>query len=171
MALVKIISGAINSGKTTTAEKVVVEYRSRGLKTAGFLSVSEGDKESYYFMDLSSGKRIKSVSAEIPFGEQGWIRYEFSRFYFSTTAFEFANALIRRAAEAKGPDIPDIVFIDEIGPLELAGGGCIEELKKLMHVFDGVVCIVIRESLVEAFSSRLQIDLQKTEIIRVMPSN
>ena len=171
MALVKIISGAVNCGKTTTAEKLEKECRSRGLKTAGFLSVSDDKKDCYFFRDLSSGTEVLSVSAEKPAGEPGWSRYDFSRFYFSDSAFEFANSLIRKTAEAEPDDAPDVIFIDEMGPLELSGGGLINEIINLLNVFTGTVFLVIRENLVESLSDMLGIDPGTAVIIRTMPSN
>lgn len=169
MAIVKIISGIQNSGKTTLAADMVRKYRQQGYTAAGFLSDAEynaGEKDTYYFRDLITGKREKSVCSSIPAGELFWVKYEFSRFYFSDRAFDFARKLLSDAADASKNDQPDYLFVDELGPLELTGKGLFEPVKQLVNCYQGTLCLVIRESLIEALSEKLCLKADDVEIIK-----
>lgn len=159
MALVKIISGEKNSGKTSLASKLVMEYGSRGKRVAGFLSVSESKaKDSYFFKNIETEELFKAVAEIPPSGDDGWRLYDFSKFYFSDSAFTAANSILEKVMDDKGDDDskkPGIVVIDEIGPLELSGRGFLYSVQRLIREFSGTIIIVIRESLVNEFINRL----------------
>ena len=66
------------------------------------------------------------------------------RFRFRAEAFAWANARLRGAAEAgKG-----LVAIDEIGPLELDGGGLRGGLTAVLERPRGTAVLVVRDAMV-----------------------
>ncbi|MDC7227328.1 MAG: nucleoside-triphosphatase [Spirochaetales bacterium] len=156
MALVKIISGAKDAGKTKTAAAIVEDLKRQGKRVAGFLSVAETvSKNSYFLVNIESGERMKAVSMIKPAGGDCWIQYNFSRFWFSETAFTAAGRLIDEIAVSSQDHFPDAVFIDEIGPLELSGKGFMNPLKRLLKDYNGIVFLAVRESLVDVIISEL----------------
>lgn len=165
MALVKIICGGKNSGKTTLAVKLAESYRKKGIKPAGILSVSDDkNKKLYHFLDLSTGDKIPAVS-ELPLNDNdGWKKRDFSRFYFSDSAFEASNRILELTLNDGTAGAAELVFVDELGPLELSGSGNFKSVKKLLRELNGTLILVIRETLVEKFTAKLEID--HFEIIR-----
>ncbi len=171
MALVKIITGGFNCGKTTTAEKLMEEYTAEGQRAAGFIAEAEytnGEKNTYYIRDISTGRRELAVCLEPPQdcrpGE--WKKHDFSRFYFSEGAFIFAAEILEGAVGA------DFVMIDELGPLELGGGGSFYAVKRLIDNYEGTIILVIREKILEEMVVLLGLNIEEVEIINpeAMPS-
>ncbi len=169
MALVKIITGENDSGKTTAAEKIIADCTAAGQRAAGFISEAEyfeGKKDAYFIRDITTGRRVAAVSAVNP-GNSGWRKYDFSRFWFSDQAFAFSAEIIKGIiSDCKSGAGPDLVIVDELGPLELAGQGHFHPVYGLLRNFDNAVCLVIRETVVEEILDKLFVDIKKTEFIR-----
>ncbi|MBI9105829.1 MAG: hypothetical protein JEZ04_03735 [Spirochaetales bacterium] len=172
MALVKIITGETNSGKTTMALRLEAEYRKRGQRTAGFIAEAEYEddrKSSYYLRNIEDGSRMISVTENpgsvLP-GKSGFCRYDFSRFYFYTPSFTYAAERIDEIIGRASGLAPDVVFIDEIGPLELSGQGHSAAVERLLSEFGGSLILVIREDLLDKFLETLNIQTEDIEIIR-----
>jgi nucleoside-triphosphatase THEP1 len=91
----------------------------------------------------------------IPVGTPG---YE-----FLDTGLAFGCGAIRGAA-AQGVDA---LFIDEIGPLEMGGGGLWEALEEALAVFSGRLILTVRPSLLDALVARLEAGGDETEIVRL----
>ncbi len=109
-----VVTGPIGSGKTQAVSALADDLRGQGLKVGGVVSprVLEGGLTiGYRVRDLSSGEE-RTLCTEEPPG------IRFRRFYFCPRSLEFANQAIRRASEEA-----DLVVVDEVGPLELAGNG------------------------------------------------
>lgn len=169
MALVKIITGAYNSGKTTTAEKLLKKYLHAGQRAAGWISEAEytdGKKDSYYIRDITTGRRELAVSALKP--ESGrWVHFDFSRFYFSEDAFDLMNAVINGQVLTAEPDSrPDAVFIDELGPLELSGRGAFPAVERLLKNYNGTVYLVVRQQILDHMTEKLGLKSNDLHIIK-----
>ena len=132
------------------------ELREQGIALSGYLSVSsDKGKDLYYLLDLETGIKTPAVAAVPPAGEPGWVKHDFSRFYFSDEAIIAAVGILARAAENEKIEV---LFVDELGPLELSGHGCLESLRILLKRFDGTVYLVIRKRLLDDFVSVLNLD-------------
>lgn len=172
MALVKVITGGIDRGKTTTARALEVEYRSGGLKTAGFLTDAEfegGRKSCYYMYDIETGRRMTAVSEIAESGEDedtDFRRLGSSRFYFNQRAFDTAAVRIEQISAMVHPLQPDVVFIDELGPLELSGEGHLPAVLRLLDNYEGVVILVIRETILKQMLEKLGLSFDEVEILR-----
>ncbi len=144
MAEVKLITGKINSGKSTFAEAYMIGKQLSGESTAGFLSDAEyveGKKDRYFLRNIRTNTRTLAVSAE---KESDDLKtYGFSRFYFSETAYKNACDVLTAAVSSS------IILIDEIGPLELNGYGFTPALKFLLKTFTGELLLVVRKDALE----------------------
>ena len=111
--MIRIITGPINSGKTT---RLIDEYRKCG-KGDGFASLklmNDGQVEGFDIMRLSTGKRIP-FARKNPDGD--WTECcSYGPYSFSAGAVEYINETTGKLVAEKGT----VIFIDEIGSLELA---------------------------------------------------
>lgn len=131
MVAVSIVTGPIQSGKTTRLARWA---QSRG-HVAGVLSPDGPDGRT--FVDPATGE---SIAMENPDPDEPV--QAIGRFRFRTAAFDWANA--RLLVTAKGPGT---IVIDEVGPLELAGGGLRAGVAAALARSDGRTILVVRETL------------------------
>lgn len=109
-----IVTGAIGAGKTAAVFSLGEELRARGLVVGGVTSprVLVGTSTvGYRVRDVATGEERVLCRDEPP-------GIPFRRFFFSSDGLAFANDALYRAAEWA-----DVVIVDEVGPLELSGGG------------------------------------------------
>ena len=168
MAEIIIITGAVNSGKTSLAEKMYREEIMNGKAVAGFITEAEYTEErktAYYLRNLAGGERVLAVSADKRPGYQKMRQYDFSRYYFNEAAFKKAGRIL--TALTAGDDIrhaAPMVFIDEMGPLEIAGGGFRTSVSELLANFSGTVVIVIRDAVLDEMARSLDISLDEADV-------
>ena len=124
-----ILSGQIESGKTTALEKWAVSRKDvKGILTP----VIEGKR---MFRDIETGRLFRM---EIEGSESdGWI---IGRFVFSRTQFELAQKILFDAGDTMG-----WLVIDEVGPLELLEKGFFKVIKKFVAERKGPTLLVVRE--------------------------
>ena len=145
--MIIILSGPIHSGKTTFLEKSLGRWSSRGLKFGGFLSIAVLNKSGeteYDLLDLKEGRRLPFLRTT---GEPEWQRV--GPFAFVPQAFEVARSLILNA------DPSELLIVDEVGPLELGGGGLWPALMKVTQASVRRSLLVIREEILEDFVGKL----------------
>jgi len=121
-----LLIGDHRQGKTTTCRLMAERGRALGWSIGGVLqpAVYQGaDCVGYDVVDLASDR-----SARLAIVGGGGCEHA-GRFAFLPEGLEFGKAAIRRALHEK----PRIVIIDEVGPLELAGGGWSEQLDELLR--------------------------------------
>ncbi len=140
-----IITGAVDSGKTTLARRMIKDMRRRGLRVEGILTVAEyrkGRKCRYRVLDLADGgeRLLLDEERDLEGGRVG-------RFFFSAEAFDWAGQRLREASLSGA----DALCLDEAGPLELRGGGYGEVLEELFERSRGIILLVVRESVKKAF--------------------
>jgi ubiquinone/menaquinone biosynthesis C-methylase UbiE/nucleoside-triphosphatase THEP1 len=114
------------------------DLQRHGLQVAGVASprvLAAGKTIGYRVRDLATGEE-RPLCLDRPPG------IPFRRFFFSPEGLAFANALIEQAArEAK------VIVVDEVGPLELAGGGFAPGLRAALQSRAFLV-LTVRPSLV-----------------------
>ncbi len=86
--------------------------------------------------NLGSGEERPLCSREPP-------GIPFRRFFFSPQGLEFVNQVLTRAAAEA-----EVIVVDEVGPLELGGGGFAPGLRALLRSRAFLV-LTVRPSLVE----------------------
>lgn len=131
MAQCIILSGEIQSGKTTALQKWLA-----GKKAAGILSpIVHGERMLY---DIQQDQYI---SFQSPISTPETIAV--GRYHFYKKAFERANEILQQKTNA------DWLIVDEIGPLELKEQGFFPALKNIMDDPSINLLVVVRTSLVE----------------------
>ena len=141
--MIIVVTGDIGIGKTTVCRKLIEILRNEGHTCGGILTYKTADKV-IIIEDIQSGE--KEVLASI---KNVYLGPRTPKYFFNPKAIEFGIRAIDRGSSS------DILFGDEIGYLELRGGGFIEilELIKAEKVKDSI--LVIRKELHSAFSARL----------------
>ncbi|MGQ9615652.1 MAG: nucleoside-triphosphatase [Spirochaetota bacterium] len=134
-----VITGAVGVGKTSVCEKVAVLLKGQGISCGGIITPKATD-EGIIIIDLMSGRReILAAVVDIYRGPR------IGRYYFNPTGIAFGIDAIERAKNT------DVIFIDEVGPLELSGGGFAKALGLLRYGKLRNSVMVIREYLLDIF--------------------
>jgi nucleoside-triphosphatase THEP1 len=120
-----IITGNINSGKTTMMEKLYENEKTKGKSPIGIIArgVFRGKaKVGFDVVNLSTGNSmpLARIGREIRGG------FSVGKFTFSNEGLEFARKALLNSKYS------DVVFIDEMGPLELEDKGYANCLKTLL---------------------------------------
>lgn len=157
--MVTIITGKINGGKTSRMQTIHSNLK-RG---DGFITpkaFENGQMAGYDIRQLSTGETCPFIrkTGALP---AGWDEaFTYGAFSFSQKALEMAEGIIKTAIE----NGVNPLFMDEIGPVELAGKGFASLLEKgIRSGSDLYICA--RESCVEAVAERYHI--QEVMLIKV----
>ncbi len=157
--LITIITGAINSGKTSEAKNYINtkgEFYScagilaQGIYEKGFCS----HKSGYAVRSIRTGDQrilMSSVSdeANVPVG----------RFFLYPEAMDWAKGQLQEGMRA------EILVVDELGPLELAEKGYYDTVKSLVADYRGELVLVMRDSVIEALCSKLCIKMDMAKVL------
>lgn len=140
---VLLIHGEIGSGKTRRAAAWVESEGLAGRTVAGVLALKS--PAGRQFMDIATGDQ---VPLEHP--AEGEVAIPVGRFQFRQTTFDWA---VQRIEQALGQ--ARSVVIDEVGPLEMRGGGFAPLLDRLERVNPGIQrVLLVRTGLVDAVADR-----------------
>ena len=153
-----LLVGGIEAGKTATGLQLLSLLRQSGIHVGGFLAprVLEGDETvGYSLIDLAS-------NTTHPFAGLGPDGVPAGRFFLS----EEGLALADRAVTSALGQTP-VVFIDEVGKLELRGEGHAASVRRVL-ASDALPVLLVRDELtdevIEAFEidAPILFDVQKT---------
>ncbi len=139
--VVYILTGPQGSGKTTMLQSLVPLVRRHGLTAAGIRApvvMDNGTRAGYNVEDVRTGDmlplcRLGHVNPAATAGPFG----------FDPAGLRFGLDALSLDAVAQR----DIVLLDEIGPLELEGGGWAPALRTLLESYTGQLVLVIRPGL------------------------
>jgi nucleoside-triphosphatase THEP1 len=143
-----ILSGGIGAGKTRAAERLAFDLEARGFTVAGVLSrriLRDQKTVGYTIRDLSTGKEHPFARLEPPGVAVG-------KFFVDEAGLAAA-----RDAIARGAKTAEAVFVDEVGRLELNGGGLAPAVRMVLESTALSVLLVRSEfvdPVVKAFSIR-----------------
>jgi nucleoside-triphosphatase THEP1 len=155
-----VVTGGVNSGKTT----LLNAYCSRldlekGVHFGGvacMVPLPGKAKLDWVLCDLRTGESKLLMSlTEHP----GWEKK--GRFFIDPAVFLWANSCIVQAFVNS-----DCLVFDEIGRLEIEGGGLSPSFFKALREFPGMVIAVIRDTLLEQVANHFTLDLAKAKFIR-----
>ena len=155
--MVNIISGEINSGKTTNLINIFKKTNSGD----GFASIKVYKNNKLYGYNLtrlSNNKTVPFISTTT-FND---VIFKLDRFNFSKRGFNFAKKIINETLHNK-----KTLYIDEIGPLELSKKGFYLSFKTaLKSNVDIYVCI--RSSCIKSVIKEFEIKNYKiiTEVMK-----
>ena len=135
----KIITGAINSGKSTLINSMIDIDESI---YCGF--VSDKDEDGYLLRSLKSGISRRYLSRSTRFNNK------LGRWYFDPSCFDDVYKELSVMESGK-------VYIDEVGRLELQGGG-FDKALKLLAARDIDLVLTARDEFLESIIERYRID-------------
>jgi len=133
---ITIVSGAINSGKTTKIKTLIATYKAANLSIAGFYSEKvfvAKELVGYDLILLSSNEKIPFLRIN-SFGVSNRI----GPYFINKNAFIFTDEELLDSEAS-------IVIMDEIGRLELAGNGFSTLLTHLLAAFKGELILTVRD--------------------------
>jgi nucleoside-triphosphatase THEP1 len=141
--MILVLTGPVHGGKTTLLERSLARWAARGLAPSGFLSIAvtgASGATGYDLLELKTGRRHPYIRRE---GEPDAERI--GPFFFVSSTLDRARSVIREA------DPRELLIVDEVGPLELLGGGLWPALQKSLSR-SGMRCLlVVREEILEDF--------------------
>ena len=130
-----ILTGPIGEGKTTRVAGALPAIRRSGRSVGGILQYGfeeEGRRVGYEVVDLATGERTELCRR--PVAKSGRLE----RPVFLDSGVAAGSAAIRSGARE------DLLVVDEVGPVELAGGGYDPVLRELLPRRRGRTLLVIR---------------------------
>jgi nucleoside-triphosphatase THEP1 len=139
--MILVLTGPVHGGKTTFLERSLARWAARGLTPGGFLSVAvtgAGGATDYDLLELKTSRRHPYLRRE---GEPDAERI--GPFFFVPTTLERARSIIREA------DPRELLIVDEVGPLELQGGGLWTVLQEALARPGVRFLLVVREEILE----------------------
>lgn len=134
-----LLVGGIGSGKTAAGLRLLSLLRSYGIQVGGILAprILRGEETvGYSIIDLSTNATHPFAGLEpsdVPIG----------KFYLSQAGLDLAERTILNALNER-----PVVFIDEIGRLELKGAGHARAIRQLLQS-DSVPVLLVRDTIVE----------------------
>jgi nucleoside-triphosphatase THEP1 len=141
--MIFILTGPVDSGKTTFLKRVIEELKKQKIKMDGFLSeaiVKDKEKIGYDLVDLGVGKSVPFIRKS---GQQDWQRI--GPYFFIPEGLSRAKKIILRSREA------EILVVDEIGPLELSKQGLWDVLEQVIFQRVQEYLFVLRREILEDF--------------------
>ena len=138
--MVLVVAGPVRGGKTTFLEKALPQWAARGLSCRGFLSLAAEDAAGarvYDLVELATGRRHPYLRREgVPGAER------IGPFALVPETLALARSIVRGA----GTD--GLLVVDEVGPLELGGGGLWPDVRVAALRAEGKLLLVAREEIV-----------------------
>jgi molybdopterin-guanine dinucleotide biosynthesis protein A len=141
-----LVVGEPGSGKTSWCREHIDQRRKSGSTVGGILSpaiVKQGQRVGSNAIDLLTGEEVAFARLSHYRSFKG--AEKVGNYTISRNGIIFACDAIKRAVESKC----DLVVVDEVGPLELAGKGLMPAVELALSS-PGNVLIVVRSSLREA---------------------
>ncbi len=155
-----ILSGPINSGKTTYLHRLIAQTAQAGRSLGGITAEAvyeDGRKTGYEVQNVATGERrplVRSGGQGDPGTETvsaGSEVQRVGRFYLLESGLIFAREALQ-AALGK-----ELICLDEIGPLEIKGGGHMPAFKMLLAEYHGTLIVVARKGVVEKLSQMAEV--------------
>ena len=147
-ARVVIVTGSPGSGKTAAVDGAVAVWRRQGRGVVGIVQpgiLQDGRKVGFEVRDLATGAELELARrVGRRRGEHG------TPFAFSRQGLDLAAAALGRAGAG------DILVVDEVGPIELRGGGHMPALRRAMATPGlAAVVLVVRRHLIPSLLAAL----------------
>ncbi len=143
-----ILTGPVQSGKTRFLTGLIAGLDRTKTAVSGFLSPAVYESGRLVGYDLS----VLGGHGAVPYlrrrGEPGWERT--GPYFFIPEALESARLTILKSG------VRDLLVVDEVGPLELGGGGLWDPLEKVLASPARRCLLVVRASCLEALVARLR---------------
>jgi nucleoside-triphosphatase THEP1 len=141
--LIVILKGEIHQGKTTFLIRLTELMQKENIKLAGIISVGAfegGQRSGYTLKFLPDGKEVPLAAST---QKENW--QSFRRFWFNPQALNLGNQFLIQA----GNDPEQWIIIDEVGPMELEGGGWSPAMAYLVGISHPKQLWVVRNTIAE----------------------
>lgn len=136
-----MFTGPKHSGKTTAANRLARQVRSKGFSVSGLLAPAvykDNRLVGFGAVDLRRDKQIDLANRRITTGKSaGWV--------FTEAGLKLGKAALNPSAASSA----DLIIVDEFGPLELEGRGWRKEVDLLLASTNVPVVLVVRQELEE----------------------
>jgi nucleoside-triphosphatase THEP1 len=145
--MIAILTGPLHAGKTTFLRIVIPKLQSGGLQVGGYATPSlwsGGRVEGYDLVDFGAGGRLPFLRRE---GRPSWPKV--GPFLLIPQGLRRAVGIIRRAP------LTGLLAVDEVGRLELQGGGVRKALDMALAVRTGPTLLVVRETILASLLASL----------------
>lgn len=146
-----IITGKKGEGKTTFLLEMVNNFKEKKAETAGILQLGfwENNKRHHFdIIDIKTNQRMELCNIVDNENQQ-----KFGSFYFNNNAFDFG----KKALSTESVTNANIVFIDEVGMLEIQDKGWAESVTNLLESFQKTIVLAVREDFVMAVTEKWQL--------------
>jgi len=145
-----LVVGSRHHGKTAYLRALVARARAADLRVRGFLTeAAPGDthKRALYLREI--GGALPPLFLGATSAGPG-LDLRVGSYYLSSATFARAEAVLSRSLDA------DLICLDEIGPLELRGGGFSAALARLLESYRGILVLTTRPALATMLLQLLQ---------------
>ncbi len=146
---VYIIAGDQREGKTTFLKEVTEKLIRKETKVEGIMAEGldkDGERIGFQLVNISNGKSIILCSI---YPEPGWEKT--GKYFFNPDGLEFGRKVLNMISA------DSIVIIDEIGPLEMKGGGWAASVQRILDTFDNTMIWVVRRNLTEQIIHKFEL--------------
>lgn len=146
-----VLTGPVQGGKTTLVSEKIILLREKGVKVMGFLcpgSFSEGKRSAFSLVDLETGRQVPMGDS---IEQKGWVK--FRRFFFNPEAFSQGELWIKNCLQRD----PDLLVIDEVGPMELEGNGWSKSLDNLAQNSSVTQLWIVRQQILSEVTEKWKI--------------
>jgi nucleoside-triphosphatase THEP1 len=151
--IIDILTGKVQTGKTTLLRKITLELKRKGVRVGGFLNLSVYEKDQVIGYDLYN---LKEETMRPFLRKQGQTNWEkIGPYSFIPDTLELAKSTILRAKNI------DICFVDEVGPYELEGKGLWPSLVAILECPIPRLFLTVRAKLLNAFIEKLGKNVDK----------
>ena len=136
-----IVTGEKEEGKTSSLVEIIEKLKSSGVRVGGFISpriMVDGKTIGYYIESVIDGRRQLLMTETEQNGFQ-----KIGRFWLDPNVIKRVTSTIEEQALS-----PSVIFIDEVGRLEMEGQGWDEVLRSLL-LANVVVVIAVRKAFVD----------------------
>ncbi len=147
-----LLIGDRQSGKTSTCRRLADAVRGRGSSVGGIIAPAVYEQQTcvgYDVVDLATDRSTRLARIDAAGGEQ------VGCFHFLEEGLALGRAALENAAELPH----ELVIVDEVGPLELSGGGWCAQLDPLAGR-DGVTLFAVRRTLLAEIARRWSVPPQ-----------
>ncbi len=153
------LTGKKGSGKTTFILRILTLLQEQGLKVGGIIAPgfwNNNIRSKFDIIDISSNERKLLCGSDVDKGKAS-----IGRFNFTKEGLELGNkALSYERVLGK-----DIVVVDEVGPLELAGNGWANGINELILKYNKILILVVRDEIIENVKNYF--DIENPQIINI----